>query len=174
MAISQRLFSFLLILLLSQPLYSAPKIVEIARSQIGITEKKNPEKVLEYLKTVGLNRRASWCAAFVRWCMDKAGVNFPVRSAMAQAYRTKKSIDARKVLRREVEIPTGSLAIHAKGRTGFGHIGITSKPWRGAYGQTIDGNTSSQSLGAGGCVEEKTRKIAPLDYFRVTYFTLLG
>jgi CHAP domain len=54
------------------------KVIEIAKSQIGVCE--NPKgsnsgkEVNEYLKSVGINFPAPWCMAFVYWCFKQAGI----------------------------------------------------------------------------------------------------
>lgn len=51
-------------------------ILDVARSQVGVREQplgsnRGPE-VNAYLRAVKLGPGASWCAAFVHWCADKA------------------------------------------------------------------------------------------------------
>lgn len=48
--------------------------LEKACSEYGTIEQTNKndgEKVEEYLKSVGLNKGCSWCAAFVYWCFKE-------------------------------------------------------------------------------------------------------
>lgn len=57
------------------------KVVEIAAAQVGVSEypkgsNKGPE-VDQYLLAVGINFAAAWCAAFVVWCHNRAGIEIP-------------------------------------------------------------------------------------------------
>ena len=52
----------------------AQRWMTIARGEIGVTEKGNRNRVLEYLRMAGINGMAHWCAAFLSWCLVKAGV----------------------------------------------------------------------------------------------------
>lgn len=102
--------------------------------------------------------------------MDETGVIYPVRSAVARHYIIKGAISAKDVLSGKKIIPAGSLVIWQRGTSWQGHIGLTTKEWRGAKGQTVEGNTSSLSDRSGGNVEMKIRTIQPHNYFRITHF----
>jgi hypothetical protein len=131
---------------------------------------------MEYLASCDIERRANWCAAFVRFNMDRAGSIFPtIRSAVAQHYNIKGvSIKATDVLAKKKEIPRGWLVIWKRGNTWQGHIAFTTKLWRGKRGNTIEGNTTTTVTGnqrAGGYVARKVRDIEPYNYFRIIAFT---
>lgn len=59
-----------------------PTWLKIARRELGTAEYRNGSnpRILEYLATTTLPRSAratdntSWCAAFVNWCLEKAGI----------------------------------------------------------------------------------------------------
>lgn len=73
---------------------SEPKWLTIARGEIGQAEiagdQDNP-RIVEYLKCVSippsitLHDEISWCAAFVCWCLQSAGIQ-STHSAAARAY----------------------------------------------------------------------------------------
>lgn len=151
----------------------ADSLINIANKEIGINKYENPKRILEYLKTVKIYSYSSWCAAFVRWCLDQAKLIFPIRSGLAQKYILTTSINAKEVLRKNKRIPKGSLVIWKKGNTWQGHIGFVAEEWYGVQGKTIEGNTSSKNMRSGGYVEKKMRSIAPLNSLRITHFTLL-
>lgn len=129
------------------------------------------------LRKMKIPQKSSYCAAFVAFCLDSAQVKQPtVRSGMAQAYITKKSISASKVLRGEVTIPTGSIVIWKRGTTPYGHAGFTTLPWKGVEGYTIEANTSSGLRGSqynGDGIYQRRRSIQPGAAFRITHFTLV-
>jgi len=148
---------------------------------LGVQEgTENGKKiVLQFLANSGIKYMTSWCAAYVGYNLTEVGIVFPkTRSALAYHYINKQSIDARKVLRENIEIPQGTLAVWRRGTTTKGHIGITEK-WRGRYGITIEGNTSGPSGGSvkkqydGDGVYRKNRSIQPANYFRIVSFTMV-
>ena len=123
-------------------------------------------------------QKSSYCAAFVAYCLDSAQVKQPsIRSGMAQAYITRQSISAGKVLRGEVTIPTGSIVIWKRGTTPSGHAGFTTLPWKGVEGYTIEANTSSGLKGSqynGDGIYQRRRSIQPGAAFRITHFTIVS
>ena len=68
-----------------------PPWLHIALRELGVTEKKgkvHDERVLEYQKSTTLKAtddETPWCAAFVSWCLEQAGVE-SARSSVARAY----------------------------------------------------------------------------------------
>lgn len=56
------------------------RIVEIAQSQVGYTEGRNNDN--KYGKWYGMNN-VSWCAIFVSWCANQAGINISVMPRFA-------------------------------------------------------------------------------------------
>ena len=166
------------LLCLNNVTYASPAHLDTARNYVGTKEIVNNGgyQVEQFLKSVGLQKGFSWCAAFVSYCLDKAKNKFQIRSALARKFITSKSIPAIKVLQRRVSIPKGSLVIWEKGKTINGHIGFVNKDWCGKSGETIEGNTSPSSKGSqenGDGVYIKNREIQPYSYFRITHFTLI-
>lgn len=156
-----------------------PELHEVAERHVGVTENppnSNEGKMVErYLASVGLGGGYPWCAAFVHYVMQQAGVEPPVHSAGATDYITDRSIDATDVLRGTEKVPDNSLNVFRRGNTWKGHIGVV-KSWDGRCGTAIEGNTSpgEGSQWDGGGVAEKDRCIQPGNYFRVVAFTPTG
>jgi len=53
------------------------RVAEIYTAEIGVREKtgnNDGERVEEYLRVCGLGKGYAWCAAFISWTFDKAGV----------------------------------------------------------------------------------------------------
>jgi hypothetical protein len=155
-----------------------PAVVDTAMQEVGVTEAppgSNEGKRIEaYMASVNLSDGYSWCAGFVRWSMDRAGVQRPdVRSAAATDYVTDRSIDATRVLRGVEEVPSGALAIWRRGDTWRGHIGLV-RQWQQQCGRTVEGNTSPGRAGPqrdGDGVWPRRRCINPGSYFRIVAFT---
>ncbi len=175
-------------LLISSPLPSVSQTVEltdgervrnIAYGFVGTKEVGNNGGywVTRFLKSVGLRPGNPWCAAFVSFCLDSAGVkSLRTRSGLARHFITKnKTIRATKVIQSGMKIPTGSIVVWRRGNTISGHVGFVDQ-WTGNSGTTIEGNTSSGRSGNqwnGGGVWHRRRTINPYNHFRITDFALL-
>ena len=167
------------------PVFASPQVddkisaLNIAQSLVGVKEEKKNGGywVDKFLRSVGLRSGNQWCGAFVGFCLDSAKVSsLKVRSGLARRYVTKNSIKATEVLRRNMVIPSGSILVWRRGTTMFGHVGFV-KQWKGKTGTTIEGNTSSGIKGNqydGDGVYQRVRSIYPLNYFRITDFTVYG
>lgn len=136
--------------------------------------------VNRFLAAVSLPPGNPYCAAFVSFCLDAPDriVARPrVRTGLAQEFITDRSIEAKKVMRGYKKIPAGSIGIHKKGNTRFGHTWFVLLDWRGPAGVTIEANTGTglpgQSERDGQGVWIRRRIIYPTNYFRVTHFTLV-
>ena len=60
-----------------------PSLIEIAKAEIGTTEFANNDT--KYGKWYGLNNQA-WCAMFVSWCYDKAGLGAKVSAQSGKGF----------------------------------------------------------------------------------------
>ena len=60
-----------------------PTLIEIAKAEIGYTETGNNDT--KYGDWYELNNQA-WCAMFVSWCFDKAGLGGKVRSQSKKGF----------------------------------------------------------------------------------------
>jgi hypothetical protein len=178
---------YLQILLLTacflQPTFSQPlcasrshKTYEIARGFIGTKEVGNNGGywVQRFQKVSNAPKGSPWCAAFVNFCLDSAGVKgLPnTRNGLARSFATKnKTIKASTF---NGELPAGTIIVWRRGNTLFGHAGVVEK-WNGKKGTTVEGNTSSGAKGSqseGDGVWRRRRAIDPSNFFRITDFIL--
>lgn len=134
------------------------KVIEFARTQIGVTENpKNSNKTI-YGKWFGLDGVA-WCAIFVSYCYDKAG--FPLGNigylkgfAGCQAgfahFRKTKEI---------TNNPIGGDIVFFDWNNDkrYDHVGIFVKWIDGDTFQCIEGNTAVGNDSNGGTVMIRTR-----------------
>lgn len=154
--------------------HNTDTLLTIANKELTKCKANKKQYVINnYLKPLGIKKYVNWCAAYVAYCCDKAGIKLQRRSAVAQHYITSRSIKAEYVLAGIYKIPKGSLVIWKYGNTWKGHIGITISEWKGKTGTTIEGNTSSNDTRQGGNWERKTRSISLGSNFRITHFTLV-
>lgn len=171
--------SLTLLLWLSPLLSHSQKHLDIAISYIGIKEAtghNDGAEIEHIIKHGGGAKGASYCGYFVKFCLDSAGAKTPIRrGGMARMYKTKSSIPASEVLMGRV-VPTGSIVVFEKGSTMFGHTGFVLNDWHGKSGRTVEGNTSSGVKGSqsnGNGIYVRKRSIEPLNYFRITCFSLV-
>lgn len=168
-----------LVTLLSLPLRSQEhRLLKIALGFEGVTEVGDNRGywIDKWNRNAKAPLGSSYCASFVTYVLDSVQAYEPtVRSALAQNFITKKSIPASKVVV-GYTIPEGSIVVWKRGNTIYGHVGFTTKHWKGATGNTIEANTSSGLRGSqynGDGVYQRVRTISPDDFFRITHFTLV-
>ena len=173
-------FFCLVLLWLSLPVSPQPDVfaqahLDTALVYVGTVEighNRGPE-VERFQKSVGLPPGSPYCAAFVSYCLEKAGVTWPaVRTGLAQHFIRKESIRASHVLR-GVAVPMGSIVIWRKGNGWQGHAGFVVS-WVFGCGETVEANTSPGTGGSqreGDGVWRRRRCIEPGNYFRIVSFT---
>ena len=127
-------------------------VVEIAKAEIGYTEEGNSNDT-KYGKWYGLNNNP-WCAMFVSWCFDKAGLSKKIAAQNDKGFAScaaglKWFTDKNKI------IPIGQAQAGDIVFFQFDtdaepdHVGIVK--WNNTalkYLQVIEGNTSSGSKGS--------------------------
>lgn len=168
---------YITILLLLIPINCNSNVIEVASKYIGINQRDNKEIILKFQKSVNLkgNTIFSWCAAFARYCMDEAKINYPIRSAVAKAYITDKSIKAKHVAKGYIKLNSTKnyLVIWTRGQNTYkGHIGFVVN-WDKIKGTTIEGNTTNNKTKQSGFVEKKQRMINDYSDFKIIYFSEL-
>lgn len=133
--------------------------------------------VSRFLSSCKLKPGAQWCAAFVNFCLDSAGIKSSpfTGSGLARNLATRnKTLKATEVISKNLELPSGTIIVWRRGSTPFGHAGFVEK-WKGKKGDTIEGNTSPGTRGSqndGDGVYRRNREINPTSYFRITDFVL--
>lgn len=137
------------------------KHLEIANSQVGLEEIPRGsnwgEHCKKYLNSVGINFPASWCMAFVYWCVKQAYPNemklFKTGGVLAQWNKTPK-------YKRSFKPVIGSVFIMDFGK-GLGHTGFVYGV-EGDFILTIEGNTNNESSRNGYEVAKRKRKISTI------------
>ena len=155
------------------------EVVVTGGKRRGTVEKTghNDGAKVEYIIHRGGGAKGSpYCAYFVTLCIDSAKVKEPkVRTGLARNFKLKSSIKASDVLSGKSIVPKGTILVWEKGNTINGHTGFVLD-WIKDKGFTIEANTSSGNSGSqsdGGGIYIRERKIEPMNYFRITSFTLV-
>jgi len=136
------------------------KILDVARSQLGISEKpagSNRAKYCDWYGMVG-----PWCAMFTSWVYDKAGFPLPVmqdKAPSGAAYCPRIESYAKKNEQWHSSPQVGDLALFHFGEKEAIHIGIVESVNRNAF-KSIEGNTSVISNDRGGKVMRRNRNVS--------------
>ncbi len=148
----------------SEPNELSLRALEIARTQIGITEhpkgsNKGPE-VDKYLLSAGINFPASWCAAFIYWCYEQASKELGVKNPLIRTGGVLKHYNETTGIK--VAIPKkGDIFIMDFGK-GLGHTGLVdSVNLESKTFTTVEGNAEAKNIAnrTGGTVCKNTRNI---------------
>ncbi|MDT0632866.1 CHAP domain-containing protein [Rubrivirga litoralis] len=167
----------------SEVVRARPAHLDTALAYLGTVERgrnNRGPRVERFLGSVGLGPGNPWCAAYVSYVLDVAGVRAPldgrrrvIRSGLAARFITARSIRASEALRGTKKVPSGAVVVWRKGNGPYGHAGF-AVTWDGASGETVEGNTSSGQAGSqrdGDGVWRRERRITPGSYFRIVSFT---
>jgi hypothetical protein len=143
---------------------------EIYTAELDVRErsgKNDGDKVEEYLKQVGLKKGEPWCAAFVCWVYDRAGINNPNSGWAASLFPNERVIWARN---RVLKLGGNGYKKNLLPQTGdvFGmwfpekkriaHAGFVDS-WTGSWLITVEGNTNIAGNREGDGVYRKRRLV---------------
>ena len=131
--------------------------IQVAISQIGVEEIPKGsnwgQEIKKYLNSVGIDFPASWCMAFVYWCVEQTGTNPLVKTGgVLRQWNEINPI-------RKYKTPTaGDIFIIDFGK-GLGHTGFVEEV-QGNLIKTIEGNTNDTGSREGYevCRREKKKK----------------
>ena len=132
------------------------EILAVASREIGYREGKGTRT--KYGEWYGLQGKP-WCMEFVQWVYHTAGMDLPIKTAgCGTLLRWYKRNQPDCITNRPIQ---GSIAIFDLPNTGSetDHTGLFVK-FDGQYIVTIDGNTSNESEGNGGWVQQRRRKLS--------------
>ena len=139
------------------------ELLEIARRQIGVKEsppKSNNVRYNTWYYGREVNGKAyPWCAVYVAWVFDQAGVKLPIRTASCGALMRAAQSAGQWVTG---DYRPGDVVIYDfPGGAKTDHCGIVESV-DGSYISAIEGNTSSASDADGGAVERRARKFSQI------------
>jgi hypothetical protein len=138
-------------------------LVAIYTAEIGVTESggnNRGPRVEEYLAATGLPGGNPWCAAFVRWSFDQAGLKTDITAWSPTAY------DRKKVVWKngwKDEFRQGQVFTIYYSRLGrIGHTGFADRMVNENLVETVEGNTNDGGSREGDGVYRKKRSLNSL------------
>lgn len=149
------------------------RALHVARSQDGVREatgRNDGEAVAKFLAAAGLRIRAPWCAAYVFWCLRKAGwkQKGPQHPASTWWWADWAKSSGR-LIKDPRKVRRGMLFVW--NRNGKGHIGfVLSEPDRLGRFRTLEGNTNAGGSRDGDGVYERVRTVAQLQKYPIWGF----
>lgn len=141
-----------------------PSLEGIIVSQIGKQEQPKGSNwgndVARYLKHVNYKVPAPWCAAFVRFCLDSAGIKSTVNASSGSAYN-KNNIVYKQAKFYKEPLPGDVFVIYYASLGRIGHTGFVYRA-KGNIAETIEGNSNDDGSREGYAVVKRKRSFHTL------------
>lgn len=142
-----------------------PDIKSVYTSQIGVTEHPvgsnwGPE-VKKYLAHTGTTIPAPWCAGFVRFCLDSAGIKTNISAYSPTAHNKNNLVYFRAKIIRPVE-PGDVFTIFFPSMGRIGHTGFADHMVNSSVVETVEGNSNNMGGREGFGVFKRRRPIHAL------------
>lgn len=123
----------------------AQQTINVAISQIGQSERPVGSNyggmVTEYLQSVGINFSASWCMAFVYWCVKQSCIVTNLKNPLAQTGGVLHQWELTPAAHKSKVSVAGSIFIMDFGG-GLGHTGLVEH-FDTDFIYTIEGNSNT-------------------------------
>lgn len=136
-----------------------PTVEQVYLSQVGVREatgKNDGKEVEKYLRAVGLGKGHAWCAAFVRWCFDQAGVQTRITAWSPSAHNGKNLVYFKGKTHQEPKPGDVGCLYYPRlkriGHTYFYHRRVNDKVY-----ESVEGNTNEAGSREGDGVYRKYR-----------------
>jgi hypothetical protein len=144
---------------------AAVSVQKIYTSQIGVREltgHNDGVQVEKYLMNIGASKGDPWCAAFVRWCFDQAGIKTTINAYSPTAYNPDKPV--LKKNRFIIEPRAGDVfCLYFPKMRRIAHTGFFDRRINESVYETVEGNTNKAGSREGDGVYRKRRS------FNATY-----
>jgi hypothetical protein len=122
------------------------EIRSVYLSQIGQTEHPAGSNwgkpVQNYLAAVSYRKPAPWCAAFVRWCLDSAGI-YCIITAAASSCQNKANLVYYQGKWRQPVQPGDVFTIYYVALHRIGHTGFVNLDLGNNMMETVEGNSNA-------------------------------
>jgi len=136
------------------------RLVQVAESQVGVREQtgnNDGPEVEQYLRSVKLGKGYAWCAAFVTWCHDQAGIDNPQSAWCPDWFRYNVVYKKNKPTLQEFKAKPGQVfGLYFESKRRVAHVGLITGESRFSY-ETIEGNTDGSGGREGDGVYKKIR-----------------
>jgi hypothetical protein len=141
------------------------RIQTIYQSQIGVQERPAGSNwgadIKKYLAHTNVKSPAPWCAAFVRFCLDSAGVKTNISAYSPTAHNGKNIVYARGKFQKEME-PGDVFTIYYVAMKRIAHTGFVDRKLNNSIVETVEGNTNNALSREGYIVARKRRSFHTL------------
>ncbi len=137
------------------------RVKKIYTAELGVRElsgQNDGERVEMYLASVGHKKGAPWCAAFVSWVFQTAGV-IAVKSAWSPSwFPESKIIYTRGTAGNQIPLPADVFGIYFQNLKRIAHVGFIDD-WQQStsFTITVEGNTNDVGSREGDGVYRKRR-----------------
>lgn len=143
------------------------KIIEAASGELGVKEQPANSNLQKFGKWYGMDAVA-WCAIFVSWCYDQAGVTLPnINTIKGFHYCPTMYNWAKRMEKITIDPFMGDIVLFDwEGDGKANHTGIFVE-WieKGKTFKSIEGNTSPSNESNGGEVMLRNRKLSQVQCF---------
>lgn len=142
-----------------------PSLETVIVSQLGKQEHPKGSNwgsdVQRYLQHVGYKVPAPWCAAFVRFCLDSAGIKSTINASSGSAYN-KNNIVYKQTKFYKKALPGDVFVIYYASLRRIGHTGFVYRARSSTVCETIEGNSNDDGSREGYAVVKRKRSFHTL------------
>lgn len=134
-------------------------VVQTYNSQVGVREltgNNDGKEVEMYLKSCGLGKGYSWCAAFVKWCFSQCGIPTPGMNAWAATAQSSVLIYKNGKFLSEPQ-PADVFTIWSISAKRVSHTGFHDHRINTSFYNTVEGNTNDGGSANGDGVYRRKR-----------------
>lgn len=135
------------------------KLQRIYRSQIGVREatgNNDGPEVEMYLRSTGLGKGNSWCAAFVHWCFQQAHIPNTVTAWSPTAHNPNNIVWFQLKFQKK-PLPGDVLTLYSASLGRIHHTGFVDAEINTSLYQSVEGNTNDNGSVNGDGVYERKR-----------------
>lgn len=133
---------------------------DIYISQVGVREAtgRNDGKEVEmYLASVGFGKGYAWCAAFVHWCLDSAGIPNKITAWSPTAYNPKNIVMSKNGSFLKEPVSGDVFVLYYTNLKRIGHTGFFHRKQSNTIFESVEGNTNMAGSREGDGVYRKFR-----------------
>jgi hypothetical protein len=145
--------------------FRTPTVSEVYVSQIGVQEHPKGsnwgKEISKYLRHVKTYDPQPWCAAFVRFCLDSAGVKSTITAYSPTAHNSKNLVWFKMKWYKE-PAPGDVFTIYFASMGRIAHTGFFDHKVNSSICETVEGNTNNDGSREGYIVCRRKRSLHSL------------